>query len=108
MSVIEDTRKLLQDFLAPELKEFSVRLDLLEKRFDERFAALEQRVTADFQSAEKVSAERHSQLMQAITRLADYYELRDRLSRLEAREAAIAVQPVTSAPEAPEKHKHAS
>ena len=32
MSVIEDTRKLIQDFLAPELRSISARLDALEQR----------------------------------------------------------------------------
>ena len=34
MSVIDDSRKVLQDFLAPELRAIAVRLDALEKRFD--------------------------------------------------------------------------
>ena len=55
MSVIEDTRKLLQDFLAPELSELSARVDALEKRVDDRFDA-----------AERLASERHSQTMQAI------------------------------------------
>jgi hypothetical protein len=35
MSVIEDSRKIGQDFLAPELRAISVRLDALEKKVDE-------------------------------------------------------------------------
>jgi tetrahydromethanopterin S-methyltransferase subunit G len=108
MSVIEDTRKLLQDFLAPELKELSVRLDAIEKRIDERFAALDQRIDAESKSAERIAAERHSQLMQAITRLADYYELRERISRIEARETAIAARPAAATPETSETRERAS
>ena len=77
MSVIEDTRKLLQDFLAPELRELSARVEALEKRMDARF-----------ESAERLSSERHSQTMQAISRLADVYELRERITRIESRERA--------------------
>ena len=75
MSVIEDTRRLLQDFLAPELRELTARVDNLEKRMEERFDA-----------AERLASERHSQSMQAIARLADVYDLRERISRIEARE----------------------
>jgi hypothetical protein len=34
MSVVEDTRKLLQDFLAPELRELKGRIDSLGIRMD--------------------------------------------------------------------------
>jgi hypothetical protein len=71
MSVIEDTRRLLQDFLAPELRELAVRIDALEKRMDARFETLENRMDARFDAAERLSAERHAQVMQAIARLAD-------------------------------------
>jgi hypothetical protein len=77
MSVIEDTRKLLQDFLAPELRELSARVDALEARMDARF-----------DSAERLASERHAQTMLAIGRLADVYELRERVTRIEAREKA--------------------
>ncbi len=75
MSVIEDTRRLLQDFLAPELRELAARVDALEKRMNDRF-----------DSAERLASERHTEAMLAIGRLADVYELRERISRIEARE----------------------
>ena len=75
MSVIEDTRRLLQDFLAPELRELTARVDALEKRMEDRFDA-----------AERLASERHTQVMQALTHLADVYDLRERVSRIEARE----------------------
>jgi len=77
MSVIEDTRKLLQDFLAPELRELSARVE-----------ALEERMNARFDAGERLASERHTQTMQAIGRLADVYELRERITRIEARERA--------------------
>lgn len=77
MSVIEDTRKLLQDFLAPELRELFARVEALEERMDARF-----------DSSERLASERHTQTMQAIGRLADVYELRERITRIEARERA--------------------
>jgi hypothetical protein len=73
--VIEDTRKLLQDFLAPELRELSGRVD-----------ALEERMNARFDSAERLASERHAQTMLAIGRLADVYELRERITRIETRQ----------------------
>ena len=77
MSVIEDTRKLLQDFLAPELRELSGWID-----------ALEEKIEARFDSVERLASERHAQTMLAIGRLADIYELRERVTRIEARERA--------------------
>jgi tetrahydromethanopterin S-methyltransferase subunit G len=75
MGATEDTRKVLQDFLAPELREIRTRLDALEKRMDERF-----------EESEKRAAERHNAVMLAVTSLANYNELRERLTRLEAKE----------------------
>ena len=100
MSVFDDTRKLIQDFLAPELREISVRLDSLEEKMglrfsaiDDRFKALETRVDDRFKgmewrmaSAEQQATEHHNQVMQAISRLADVYELKERVARIEARE----------------------
>jgi len=93
MSVIEDTRKLLQDFLAPELRELSARVDALEERMEARFSAVEKRidllegrVEERFDAAERLASERHGQVLQGIARLADIYELRERITRIEARE----------------------
>jgi hypothetical protein len=86
MSVIEDTRKLLQDFLAPELRELSGRVDALEERMNARFDAFEKEVGARFDSAERPGSERHAQTMLAIGRLADVYELRERITRIETRQ----------------------
>jgi len=87
MSVIEDTRKLLQDFLAPELRELTARVDALEERMNARFDSIEKEVDmrfkgvdARFDSAERLASERHTQTMQAIGRLADVYELRERVA----------------------------
>ena len=48
MSVIEDTRKLLQDFLAPELRELSARVDALE----ERMKLLEAKINAIYETSQ--------------------------------------------------------
>ena len=76
MSVIEDSRKLVQDFLAPELRSIAVRLDALEKRID----GVDKKVDEVDRRAEK----RHDEVMSAIGRLADYNALRDRVARLES------------------------
>jgi hypothetical protein len=77
MSVIEDTRKLLQDFLPQELRELSASVDALDQRMDARFDA-----------SERLASERHAQTMQAITGLADVYQPRERITRIEARKRA--------------------
>jgi len=96
MSVIEDTRKLLQDFLAPELRELSARVDALEERMNARFDAAEKTMDARFKeldtrfkgidarvdSAERLGSERHAQTIQAIGRLADMYALSERVARI--------------------------
>lgn len=76
MGAIEDTRKVLQDFLAPEMREIKARLDALERRMDERF-----------DHAEKQAERRQEVLMLSITSLMNYNEVRERLARLESRES---------------------
>ena len=65
MGNVEDLRKVIQDFVAPDLKALSARFDGLEKtmnaRFDAvdaRFDAAEKRVDARFDAAEKRVEER--------------------------------------------------
>jgi hypothetical protein len=78
MSVVEDGRKLAQDFLAPELRAVAVRLDALEKRYD----SLDHKIDEVDRRAEK----RHDQIIAAIASLADYTSIRERVARLEARD----------------------
>lgn len=80
MGVIEDTRKVLQDFLAPELRAIATRLDALEKRFD----GLEKQVEAVDRRAEK----RHDEVMAAIRQVLDLTSIQQRLARLESRDGA--------------------
>jgi tetrahydromethanopterin S-methyltransferase subunit G len=76
MGAIDDTRKVLQDFLAPEMREIKARLEALEKRMDERF-----------DSVEKQAQQRHDALLMSLNSLANYNEVRERLARLESKEA---------------------
>lgn len=69
--MIEDIRKLLQDFLAPEMREIKARL-----------AALESKVDANEERAEK----RHDQVLLGLRQITDYTSVLERLSRLEAQQ----------------------
>ena len=80
MSVIEDSRKILQDFIAPELRAIAVRLDALEKRVDR----VDKRIDDNEHRAEK----RHDEVMSAIRQVLDLNSIQQRLARLESREAA--------------------
>jgi Skp family chaperone for outer membrane proteins len=99
MSVIEDTRKLIQDFLAPELRSISARLDALdakvetnERRAVERFQDLtakveanERRVAERFQDLTAKVSDQHQQTLAAIANLANYQAVLDRVAKLESR-----------------------
>ena len=69
MGSIEDSRKAVQDFLAPDLKAFAARLEALEKEMHAEFAhaeetnrerlkSLENKMAEGFAHAEKMSLER--------------------------------------------------
>jgi tetrahydromethanopterin S-methyltransferase subunit G len=62
MSVVEDIREVMQDFLAPELREITARLDALEKKTDRQ----------------------HEETMAAIRQVVDYTTVIQRLTRLES------------------------
>ena len=61
--------------------DWAVRIDALEERMDTRFKGIDAR----FDSAERLASERRTETLQAIGRLADVYELRERAARIEAR-----------------------
>jgi hypothetical protein len=86
MSVIEDTRKLLQDFLAPELRAIAERLDALEKGTHQRFETQEKNIGQRFDSLEKTIQTNHSATMLAISNLAAYQEVLERVAKLEAQQ----------------------
>lgn len=70
MSAVDDIRKLLQDFLAPELRAISVRLDAVEAR-------LTQQDTQRQHDKEEI--------LRAIQSLSDFRSLSERLARLESK-----------------------
>jgi outer membrane murein-binding lipoprotein Lpp len=83
MSVVEDVRTVVQDFLAPELRELKARVDALEKRMDDRFKHVDER----FDHAERTAQARHDLMMNAIQHLTDYTTLAQRVARLESKES---------------------
>jgi hypothetical protein len=101
MSVIDDTRKVMQDFLAPELRGISARIEALEQRFgtvdkrfdgvDHRFDRVDQRLVGldrKFDEVERRAEKRHDEVLAAIAKMSDITELRERLTRLESRDSA--------------------
>lgn len=87
MGAVEDTRKILQDFLAPELREIKVRLDVLEKHVDGISHKLD-KLEDKFDALDRRSEQRHEVVMMALGRLVDYTEVRERLARLEGQRLA--------------------
>ena len=93
MSVIEDSRKVMQDFLAPELRAISARLDALEQRFglvEKRFDVVDKRfdvMDRNIDSVDRRAEKRHDEVMAAIARIADVSSLQERVARLETRNA---------------------
>jgi tetrahydromethanopterin S-methyltransferase subunit G len=85
VSAIEDTRKVLQDFLAPEIREIRVRLDALEKRMDERFDDMAVRL----KHADALATARHDVVVAEIRGLSDVNDIRQRLSKLEGAKEAL-------------------
>lgn len=71
MSVVEDVRKVLQDFLAPDLRAINVRLDSLEKKVDEN---------------ERRAEKRHDDVMAGLRQILDYTTVLQRLAKLEAQQ----------------------
>jgi tetrahydromethanopterin S-methyltransferase subunit G len=83
MSVIEDSRKILQDFIAPELRAISSRLDSLEKRldgFDKRF----EKIDGKFDDLDRKADRRHDEMMSAVAQMIEITMLRERVARLES------------------------
>ena len=87
MSVVEDLRKVLQDFLAPEMREVKARLDGIDKRLDQ--------VDSRFDQVERRASERHTEILDAIRAsdarmdrrvetIVDFTQIREKVAVLEA------------------------
>lgn len=68
MAVVEDVRKVLQDFLAPELRSIDARLDGLEKRVERMDSEMK---------------DNHRQIMQRFDLLLNLKSMEERLTRVE-------------------------
>lgn len=80
MSIVEDVRQVFQDFLAPELRAISARLDALEKTVSARMESLERTMEARFAAqGTKIEA-----IDRKIDSLKESLDLDRRLSKLEA------------------------
>jgi hypothetical protein len=73
MGAIEDTRKVLEDFLAPEIRSITSRFDALEKKVDDN---------------ERRAEKRHDEVMSAIRQVIDWSSIPQRLAKLESKELA--------------------
>jgi hypothetical protein len=110
---VEDVRKVIQDFVAPDLKAMTVRIEALEKemrlRFDrvdersssaeketklrfehvdERFSSIEKEMNLRFDYVEKLAAARHETTMATMAAnqatIMNTLEMEKRLARLES------------------------
>jgi len=88
MSVIEDVRQVLQDFISPELKALTGKLENLEKRLDTFERSVETRLT----NQDKLAEARHSEIMANFEAMKINLQLNSRLERLEAKQQ----QPATA------------
>jgi predicted nucleic acid-binding Zn-ribbon protein len=87
MSVVEDVRQVFQDFLAPELRAISARLEALEKTMDARMETVEKTIGALEKTMDARFAAQNTKI-EAIDRkidsLKESLDLDRRLSKLEA------------------------
>lgn len=86
MSVVEDVRQVLQDFIAPELRAITSRLDALDAKIGIRIDALEQR----FEDHNAIMITRFDSLTRDIAQVKEFLEIDRRLARLEAKQSQVA------------------
>jgi hypothetical protein len=80
LSILEDFSSPIRDMMATEDRTLSTRFEGLEERIGARFSEIERRLEA----AERLASERHRWTMEAVARLADINELRERMSAIES------------------------
>lgn len=91
MGTVEDVRKLMQDFLAPELRALTVRMDALEEKLTVRVDTLESKLTVRMDaledkvdSNERRAEKRHEEVMANFRQVLDYAMVQQRLAALES------------------------
>jgi len=104
MSVVEDVRQVLQDFIAPELRAFNARLDAMGGRFDAkldsfdarsevRFDAINTRLDAidqRFNDMLTIMDTRFDSVSREIGQVRDMLDIDRRLTRLESKQSQVA------------------
>ena len=92
MGSIDDTRKAMQDFIAPDLKAMTVRLELLEKVMRAEFANADKMNLERFAAADKLSSIRHETLLATMAtnyaNIMNTLEMEKCLTRLESERKA--------------------
>ncbi len=93
MGVVDETRQVVQDFLAPELREIrgvlssiDKRLDSQDKRLDsqdKRFDAIEEVNRARFDAIEEVNRARFEAIVQRLEQIQQSFSFDKRISNLE-------------------------
>ena len=79
MSVVEDVRNVLQDFLTPELRELKARLDAVERQVQKLDGAMQDQ----FQQAERRAQQRHEDTMFVLRQGLEVRSLAERLAAVE-------------------------
>ena len=79
MSVVEDVRNALQDFLTPELRELKARLDAVEQQVQK----LEGSMHDQFQQVEHRAQQRHEDMMFVLRQGLEVRNLAERLAAVE-------------------------
>jgi len=87
MSVVEEVRGAMQDFLTPELRALKERLAALEKKVDERIDALERKVDEHEGLAEQRSKDAKLRAETRHAELVNRLNLAARVSKLEQKES---------------------
>jgi phage-related protein len=96
MGSVEDIRKVLQDFLAPELRTITARLDALGQIMDSRFEAIESRIeslsvstNSRFDALNNMTNSRFDSISSEIAQIKELIDVDRRLSRLESKQALV-------------------
>jgi len=90
MGTVEDIRKVLQDFLAPELRAVTARFDAIDQRLDALAQIMDARfeaVDAKLTSLEKNSDIKFASLEKEIVRVRELLDVDRRLAKLESQQS---------------------
>ena len=82
-NLLETLQRLIQDVIAPDVRELKVRVSEMEKRMDARFEALERQNEAQFKAI--MAAISESKAQSDLTALREVAALRERVAVLESR-----------------------